>query len=170
MTKYTGDSGLFVFTLIIPEGQLSSKNVRGQILRQLQIYGRKVQLDFEKTVATWNDPADFGKPIVRYAGGNPRVSIVTQSDKWRWLNYGTSVRWAGMHRDFRPKTKVGSFQSGSGQGPSEPVWRGYGSSRARPGIEARDWTGLARKKYRAEMHKSLTAAIRKGLSASKGKP
>lgn len=169
--KYTTDTGLFLFIFEIQKYAVDwPLEVRGRVLRTLQLYGEEIKRDFEQTVSTWRDPAVFDVPVVRYSGGLPRIKVTTDSDKWRWLNEGTSVRWAGMHRDFRPKTAPGKWAAGPGAGNPEPQWRGYATSRANPGIEARDWTGQAKKRHREKLKVAIRKAIREGFRAAGKRP
>jgi hypothetical protein len=166
---YTTDTGLFLFAMTVPEKVFSPQEVRGRVLRTLQLYGDKIKIDLEQTVANWNDPAVFNVPVVRYSGGSPRVMVTTKSDKWRWLNEGTAVRWALMDKRFRPKTAPGRWKSGPGAGPSEPVWRGYSMGIPQPGIEPRDWSGQAKKRHKDKLKEALREAIREGMQASLSK-
>lgn len=155
--------GWFFFSASIPVDPLSERAVRGSVLRALQLIGDSAQKDFKKTVTHWRDKPTFEKPVIRYAKGNPRIQIVTVSDKWKWLNYGTKVRWAIMHKDFRPKTTPGRFVSGKGSPPYDPVWRGYSMGAPQPGIEPRGWTEMAKRKYRPIARKALREALSRAV-------
>lgn len=175
MPTYTTSTGLFLFSGKVPDRAMSERVVRGHVLRALQLFGDEIKRDFEETVATWRDPAIFDKPVVRYSGGYARMSITTESDKWRWLNEGTSVRWAimqdgGTPNKFYPKTAPGQWKAGPGGGNPEPVWRGYSMGFPQDGIIARDWTGQAKLRYRDKMREELRDAIRRGVQSSRGRP
>lgn len=53
--------------------------------------------------------------------------------KWKWLDQGTSIRFATMTRNFRAKTRVGVISSRPGRGGVHYVDR----ASPRPGIQAR---------------------------------
>lgn len=169
MSKYTTSTGLFLFSIKVPDRAMSERTVRGRILGALQRYGATVKRDFHETVATWQDPAKF-EVKVKYAGGKTFLSVTTLSDKWRWLNEGTQVRWALMNRNFRPKTAPGRWQSGPGAGDPEPQWRGYSMGFPQPGIEPRDWSGQAAERHRDALREELRDAIRAGIQSSRGRP
>lgn len=160
---YKSDTRYVLIDISIPEEVLSEAAIRGSVLRSLQLIGKDMQKDFEKTVTHWNEPAEF-TTTVRYAGGNPRVRVDTDSAKWKWLNFGTQERWAIMDKRFKPKTTVGRFVSGRGSpNYQEPTWRGYSMGIPQPGIEARDWTGLADRKYRKVLRREMRKALRKSI-------
>jgi hypothetical protein len=158
-------SGTFIFRLLRSPGFLTPNEVRGHILSTLQKYEKLVNKDFEATVATWRKPASF-EHFVRYAGGHARVVISTNDSKWKWLNYGTSVRYAHMGRGFRPKTHPNQLQSGKGQPPYDPQYIG---PPGHPGIEPRNWTKLVRDKHRAALREDIRVALLAGLRKAKAK-
>jgi hypothetical protein len=157
--------GAFLFRLIRSPKFLTPNEVRGHILSTLQKYEKLFEQDFEQTVATWNKPAVFWTKV-RYASGHARVAVMTDDKKWRWLNYGTSVRYAHMSKDFQRKTHPGQLQSGAGHAPFTPVFIG---SPTRPGIVARNWHEIIKEKHRAALREDIRVALLKGLRSAKAK-
>lgn len=64
----------------------------------------------------------FDPPVVRYATKGPRgilnrsLTVSTRDRRMVHVDRGTSVRWAVMSPDFRPKTRVRSLSSRKGAG------------------------------------------------------
>lgn len=86
---------------------------------------------YRKTTTTWNFPPQFSAKRTK-TGWTIHVSDI----RYRFLDYGTSVRYATMTPGFKPKTKVGVFYSYKGAGRKAYVDRKI----KRPGIKARGWT------------------------------
>jgi hypothetical protein len=122
-----------------------------------------VQLELEKTVATWKDEKpkwDDRRGIsISNKGGNITMNISPTGteyaiNKWMWLEGGTSLRWAVMtgvsDGGFTPKTRVGELKSYRGKGKA--ILRGKtamnqaGYTHPKPGIEPRNWLAIVHKK------------------------
>jgi hypothetical protein len=124
-----------------------------------------VQLELEKTVATWKDEKpkwDDRRGIsISNKGGNITMDISPIGteyaiNKWMWLEGGTSRRWAVMSGGleggpkFVPKTRKNELKSYRGKGGA--VLRGKtamnqaGYTRPKPGIEPRNWLAIVHKK------------------------
>ena len=157
--------GTFLFRLLRSPKFLSPNEVRGHILSTLQKYERLFAKDFEETVATWNDPAVFWTKV-RYAGGHARVAVLTNDKKWKWLNYGTSVRYAHMGKGFQRKTQPGQLRSGPGHAPFKPIFIG---SPPKPGIEPRNWHRIIKEKHKAALREDIRVALLTGLRKAKAK-
>lgn len=106
--------------------------MKKELDRELEIQGNM----FRKTVRTWRHPVIFRKKIIDtpnlltgYIGTDDRI--------YKFLAFGTKVRYATMSKSFRPKTKVRYIGSTAGAGNPDPL---FVSKRVpRPGIEARLW-------------------------------
>jgi hypothetical protein len=157
--------GTFLFRLIRSPKFISPNEVRGHILSTLQKYERLFKADFEETVATWRSPAAF-RTKVRYAQGRARVAVLTDDKKWRWLNYGTSVRYAHMGQGFKRKTHPGQLKSGPGNPPFDPIFIGRPPKK---GIEPRNWHVLIREKHRDAFREDIRVALLTGLRKAKAK-
>lgn len=134
--------GVFFIEFTNPH-YLSVAQVRGRLLRALQLQGEAMKRDFLLTTATWKNHHPVFFVQVNYGGGNSRVHVYTMDKTWMWLNSGTRVRYATMSRNFIAKTTPGVLGSGPGKG-----YMKYVSTRfPRPGIHARNWTILVRIKH-----------------------
>lgn len=82
--------------------------------------------------------------------------------KWRWLEYGTEIRWAVMSKDWRSKTRRAWLSSRRGRGRVLIAGRRAMMARnirPRPGIEARNWIAEVNKarsrKFKGEMQRTF---------------
>lgn len=79
--------------------------------------------------------------------------------KWKWLDQGTSIRYATMTRNFRAKTRVRIISSGPGSGGLNFVSRAV----PRPGIQARFFDNEISRRLDPRLEKRLLTAIRQTM-------
>lgn len=158
--------GFLIQAVIVMKGikakRLTIDPIRLELLNELRKTGTAMRKDFEKTTQTWEgERPDFGQAI-SLAQGGPTLLIEPQggkgAQKWRWLDEGTSVRYATMTPDFQAKTKPRYLGSGRGRGGLMYVNR----NRPRPGIKARGWTELIAKKWKRPFQRRMEEALIRG--------
>ena len=151
--------------------------VRQNLLNTMRSYKRKLIKEFDSTVNTWEDPFDIPKfddtlKVSLDRQGNMAIEAGPIDDGshgydiWKYLNGGTSVRWAYFSSDWQSKSAPGQIPSGEGAGYVTLRGRKAIEDAGLPpgeGIEARDWTGQIKEKYKKDFTRDVRAAIRKGL-------
>ena len=115
-------------------GQLGIK-YRDRILKEMNRELGIQERMFKKTVSTWRHDVAFTKEISD-RGSVIEGSISTDDRIYRFLNDGTSKRYATMSKDFEPKSHHRTIGSSSGSNP-DPVY--ISRKNPRPGIEKREW-------------------------------
>lgn len=114
----------------------------------------------ERTWRTWNSQPK-AVAVVKGRGGDYVLSVqLTPADlalRWRFLDGGTSVRYAIMSDDFVPKTTPKLLSSKAGKGG---VVAFTPHNAPRPGIEARGWSELIAKRVDADLPKFMRARLR----------
>lgn len=91
---------------------------------------------FEKTVATWNNPPTF---IIRRNKTNRSITAAGKEGQiYTYVDEGTRVRHALMSRDFKAKTRPGVVGSGFGRGGVVFISKKI----IRPGIKARGFSEI----------------------------
>lgn len=143
-----------LFLEFVPPHYLAYKQIRGRLLRTLQLQGEAMKRDMLATTATWKNHHPMFVTRVRYAGGNTSVEVYTTDVTWGRLNSGTLVRYATMSKGFTPKTQPNVLSSGPGSGYKRYVSR----SMPRPGITARKWTFAVRVKHQSTFAAAVQAA------------
>ncbi len=128
-----------------------------EIAKTLQKYARLAEEDLEKTTATWDHDIKFEKKVTQRTK-KIEIDIFTWSDIYRFVNDGTSVRFATMSKDFVPKTKPGVLRSSAGQGGVQYVSK----QNPRPGIKARNFTKTIAAKYEKQFADDVQSATAKG--------
>jgi len=108
-----------------------ARDMAGQLLR-----------DYDRTVDTWQNKPAF-EQVVEIAGDTVTVMVGTDSLIYKYIDMGTSVRYATMSPGFSAKTRPGFLGSSAGAGHVLFVDK----SKPRPGIEARRFTEIIQKKY-----------------------
>ncbi len=156
----------------IRPGKLKSKSVRAKILNALKAEGKVVKAELEKTTRTWKGAKPTFQVEIGYRRGDVILLIGPGGDKkgaekWGYLNYGTKphsiqAKNAPMlvfrgGSGFKPKTKVGTFNSGPGAntGPWMSKFKVQ-----HPGIEARDWTGMIERQRKKKFTAAMVKAAR----------
>jgi len=116
-------------------------------------WSARVKRDYERTTRTW-----YHQPIFSQKTSVDDNFIVadigTDDDIYRFLDYGTKIRYATMTDDFVPKTKSNSLSSGPGRGGLAFVNVAY----PRPGIKARNFSKIIQKNRVPELREKLEKA------------
>lgn len=141
--------------------------VRLELLNALRKEGKEVKALYEQTTSTWKgDKPKFESLIGLTRNDATVVTGPTGSDKavnkFRWLDEGTSKRWAVMSSNWSSKTKPGSLKSSSGSGRVVVVGKRR-MKQPRPGIKARKWTEQIHKQRRKKFTQRMIKAKNKGM-------
>lgn len=142
--------------------------VRLELLDALRAEGKDVEKLLEQTWSTWNGDKPFAESVIGLTGKDATVITGPNGsekalNKFRWLDEGTSKRWALMSSDWKSKTKPGTLKSGRGAGRVVVVGKRR-MRRPRPGIKARGWTEKITKQRRKPFIKRMIKAKNKGLN------
>lgn len=146
--------------------KMNIKVFRDIIEKALEDEGRDVQKEYRKTVATWKgDKPDF-EVVTDITRGDASVLVgPTGSNealrKFKFLDEGTSIRWALMSQDWKSKTRPRRLKGGRGSGKPVIVGRRAMQARGiapRPGIEAREWTPTIQKRRRPKFTRRMVRA------------
>ena len=164
MAAWTGTSEVFTIKSIKP-AKLNVDAIRMEILNEPRKEGTVHRQTLKQTVATWDGERPDFESQIGLERGDGSASVLTGPtggekgvSKWRWLNQGTRIRYALMSKDWQSKTKPGRYRSGPGRGKMLFVSRKL----ARPGIEARDWTGKLMKSRRKPYTERMIKALQRG--------
>lgn len=119
-----------------------------------------IQTGYDRTEATWTHKALFEKVIT-----NTAIEVIgrytTEEKIVKFLDEGTSVRYAVLSPDWRSKTTPRFIGSGAGSGRVMFVSK----KRPQPGIKARHWTDEIKKAtlplFRAEVQAAFARAAKK---------
>jgi hypothetical protein len=156
--------GLFIVKAIAV-APMSSKSVRAYILNELKRQAKRAQRYLAMTTGYWQNPPQF-KDELGYQAGNPFVRAYPSGDinavrHWIWVEGGTAVRYAVLSRNWISKTHIpGSLGTNiKGRGRVLFVSKKY----PHPGIEARNWSSLIRRKMQPDFTRKIQDAIKKGL-------
>lgn len=119
----------------------------------------------QRTVQSWRgDKPAWETQVEQASDGLVGLLVFTGStfgrQKWKWLDQGTSVRYATMTPDFKPKTTPGVFWSGSGAGGLLYVSK----QRPRPGIKARNWSEKLVEEFGPAFEQWMDAAVKTAIA------
>lgn len=149
-----------VFKEIKPS-RLKEKALIAPLLAGMKKTGKEIEVDYKKTTKTWRN-----KPVFEILSDlnpkGPEVLVGTDSLIYKFLDEGTSVRYALMTDDFQPKTEPGIIGSSSGKGGLVYVDR----RRPRPGIKARGFSPIIQKKFQPRFKRLMEQAMKIGRKAS----
>ncbi len=153
---------VFAFKGIKPK-KLKVEAIRKEIMQELQKEGKEQQKQLKKTTATWKgDKPKFESIVDIDAEGAGVLTGPSGSTmgikKWNWLDQGTNVRRALMSRNWKSKTRPNYFGSGAGRGRVVFISKRIN----RPGIKARNWSGLLTKRRRKPFTNRMIKAMRRG--------
>ena len=109
--------------------------IKTKLKAELRREGEIVQRAFERTVKTWDTPVEFKIERMGMSSDGFYVEVTTDSEIYRFINDGTSIRYATMPKGYRPKSQVRVIGSRSGGG--EPLF--INKKVPRPGIVAREY-------------------------------
>lgn len=113
-------------------------SVTYKLMRVMRDGAETIKHDLQGAVRTWRTPVDFQIALDK-RGDTFTMSVFTDSEIFKFVNDGTSVRYATMTPDFISKTRPGSMQSGRGRGGVAYVNKKI----PRPGIQARNFIETA---------------------------
>lgn len=144
--------------------RLDGKEIRLELLHELEEIGEDMLEDFEQTIATWDgETPDFEvkAELTRADGATMQIVLVGDAkgiNKWLWLNFGTSVRYAQLSEDWESKTVPGRLRTGQGAGRVVRI----DVNNPQPGIEARGWSGIIAEDWRPKFRARMQEALRRG--------
>jgi hypothetical protein len=122
------------------------RDMTSSLTRELQREGEIVKRAFERTISTWvadrhwawgtgqEDLPEF-EIETRVLGDEFSVFVTTDSEVYRFINNGTSVRFATMEKGYKSKSQPRVISSRSGGGA--PLY--VNKKVPRRGIEARNY-------------------------------
>lgn len=132
------------------------RNVARQLPQVLDEAVHQSALDglgmWQSVEATWTTKSEF---VIQHEGTG-RWGIKTDDPRVKWLDKGTSVRYALMSKDWRSKTKPGYITSYQGAGHMVFVSRKH----PRPGITARQFSRIIHERAQAPTANRLRAALK----------
>lgn len=146
----------------------NSTGFTNAIRRGLQDVGIAILSEYKRTINTWVNKPKFVIEINNTSNGIG-LFVGTGDDIYRFLDDGTSIRWARMTNDFKAKTAIGIIGSSAGAGGVR--FRGKSSYMARgikqpdPGIEAREFTITIADFIRPYWRERMREAGREGVAA-----
>lgn len=150
--------------VIIPKGVLFDPVKLFRVIdTTLDGVAEGMRVDFEVTTQTWKS-----KPLFWIKADKMALSraVGTDSRIYYFVSRGTSVRYAIMSRNFRPKTRVGWIGSNKGRGGMVFISKKH----PRPGIQARQFEDIIAKKWIKNFPDIMQRAINaEALRASFGK-
>lgn len=141
--------------------------VREEAVKVIDKIAKKIQVDFEKTTATWHRKPDFQiKREVTDLG--LLTTIFTESEIYGWVTKGTkphdivpkNATFLQFPSMFEPKTKPGFIGSGPGRSGGPIAKRDFVRH---PGIEPRQFEEAIAKKWEKVYAKEMEAAVARGL-------
>ncbi len=121
----------------------------------MRVEMESIKDDFLIPTETWNHEPEF---IVETKKWGDRIigRVYTNDDIYRYLDRGTKVRHARMHRKFERKTQPNVMTSGEGAyGEPEYVSRHYNG----PGIEARNWSTMIAADHKQKVADKMNSAV-----------
>lgn len=153
--------------LPIPEKphRIDFTKVEAQVKKAARKWSGEVKKDFDRTVRYWRNRPQM---VVVDESTGPDIVFTTgpapgrEAEIYRYVNDGTSRRWAMLSSDWQSKTSPGSLTSRPGSG--RVLFRGRSAFRRRglgprPGIQARMFT----ENIRRRREQAFTAAMQKAL-------
>lgn len=165
---------VFVIKGIKP-AKLKVRQIRQEILNELRKEGTDQKRELRKTIKEWQgEKPDFESlvSLTRPPGGAMVLTGPTGSDmavnKWTWLDQGTRPHMITARRrptlafrygGFKPKTKVGRFESSSGQAATGP-WV-YPRQVRHPGTQARNWSEKLSKQRKNKFRDRMIRAMQR---------
>ena len=140
------------------------------MVKQIEVAGRLLERDFDRTVQTWNNKPRFERVITfsekrvqvhvfaRHRGGGKTNELI-----YYFISEGTQVRYATMTNPFVPKTAPGRLDAEAGTGGLLYVDTGT----PRPGIKPRRFDVLVVNNNPPNvLRRLLENAIRDGVKQS----
>ena len=153
---------------IVPPKRFRPKQFQYAIEDALMDEMADIDALFQEIIGTWRNKPTVHQEL-KASGNDITASIWVDDRRMFFLNEGTSVRHAIMHKSFRRKTRPGQLKSSAGGGRRNPVFISRNVSMNSPsgkkGIVARRWDDIIIKRrrvpYTLRMAKAMgTGAIR----------
>jgi hypothetical protein len=126
------------FRVTFKQGKgIDAESLANQVRALTRRYATRVQeLYVNDATGSWNEAPDFPDTELM-ENGNLVINVGPDGEervvkKFRYVDEGTSVRYAKMTRDFVAKSAPGRLRSGAGRGGFEELDGVF-----RPGIQAR---------------------------------
>lgn len=119
-----------------------------------------IEVDLKKPTRTWERGVDFDKKVTR-SDKSIIGEVTTENKIYKFLNYGTDVRYAAMTSDFQAKTRPGIISSFSGRGGFS-----HFDPAGREGIEARNWISTLGTRYEKTLARKAKPFLARGVKNS----
>ena len=132
--------------------------------RMRDVAGRRaryVKSSYEQTVTTWEGQPTFQIiPLENrdVTGFTVDYLLDEMGEIYKYLDFGTTIRWSLMSTDWISKTSPNTINPGTGRGYVRLRGRAEMEAmgeRPRPGIKARNWTTMFRKDARFYFYKEM---------------
>ena len=143
----------------------NNEELERMLFKAVQDSAQESKRQFEKTVKTWNNKADFE---ILEDSSDLEAIVGTNDQRWQWIDQGTKKDYpipqkAGaktlrFNSKFSPKTKVKKFASVKGSS-SPPV--AFRKKVIHPGIKARGWSDIEQKRAQKRLTSAVNAVLRK---------
>lgn len=143
---------------------VTGKRVRGSavqaaVMSEARRVRNNMMASYRRTVATWSNKPGFTS-TVELNGNDLEITVGTDDLIYKFIDEGTSHRWALMSRDWRSKTRPGHMTAGPGSG--HVVKRGrrsFGNRPPQPGIQAREFSNHIAREFAPKLAKAFQDAI-----------
>jgi hypothetical protein len=145
----------------IKASRLKDEAMVKELLKGIEKSGKAIKKDYEKTTATWRHKVNF-EIISDLDPSGPEVLVGTEDKIYKFIDEGTSIRYATMTPDFQPKTVKRVIGSRGGRGGLLYV----DTRRPRPGIEAREFSKVIEAKHQPRFKRQMEKAMREARKAS----
>lgn len=161
---------MITFKAIKP-AKFNSKVFQQELIAQAERIAPKMHADLKRPTMTWNPPVEFVEQIFLgtraavesdKAGAGIAIAVTTEDKRFLFVDEGTKVRYATMSPDFVAKTKPNSLRAGKGRGRMLFV----NKKKPRPGIKARNFSKMVKKKWEPLFRSQMAAALERAAKKS----
>ena len=151
---------------IVPPKRFRPKQFQYAIEDALMDEMADIDALFQEIIGTWRNKPTVHQEL-KASGNDITASIWVDDRRMFFLNEGTSVRHAIMHKSFRRKTRPGQLKSSAGGGKRYPrfISRSISMSGPRsgkPGITERRWDKIIVKMRRVPFNTAMERAMVRG--------
>jgi len=138
---------------------IKSKKMLNRIRKAMKEQAKEIDKEFAKTYSTWEHKPRF-KIKFRESSSKMIISITTTGEgssdnPYPFVERGTSVRYATMTSDFRPKSQRGIIGSGPGSGGILFI----NKNMPHDGIEAREFENEIKNKEDPKFKRRINKAM-----------
>jgi DNA-binding transcriptional ArsR family regulator len=162
-------SATFILKPINPR-KLKVDAIRLEILNELGKQNTLTKQEYEKCTSTWTHKPKF--VVEQHLRTDYAAGLVTTDDEVFWyVDKGTEIRWALMSSDWKSKTRRGYIGSSGGSGRVVVAGKRYMIRHhidPRPGIKARDFSGMIYRKRVGQFGTAMRQAVKRGANKSWG--